>query len=158
MEEIGPKKQRGRPRSEVCTKCGEADLTKFYYLKGKRKSICKKCDIEDKSRQQKANPEAARARLKKFHEVHPGYMRSYNLKKEYGISEEDYQTIFESQFGLCAICGQAPKDGKFHTDHCHTSNVVRGLLCTTCNLMLGLAKDNPEILIKAARYLKLHST
>jgi hypothetical protein len=38
--------------------------------------------------------------------------------------------------------------------HCHTTGKVRGLLCVNCNLAIGLLKDNPDLLNKAASYLK----
>jgi hypothetical protein len=31
------------------------------------------------------------------------------------------------------------------------------LLCSSCNRMLGIAKDDPEILRSAADYLELHA-
>jgi hypothetical protein len=33
---------------------------------------------------------------------------------------------------------------------------VRGLLCHPCNVMIGLAKDNIEVLEMAIKYLKHH--
>lgn len=149
----------GRPKSPFsgqrpCSKCGEADLTKFYYPNGKKKSICKKCDIEQQKQWQKENPVQHQGRMKRWREANPGYFR----KHTYGLSPEEYQAMFEAQFGLCAICGDAPQDGKFHVDHCHSSNVVRSLLCSRCNLMIGMAKDNSQLLRKAAKYLDLHAT
>lgn len=79
------------------------------------------------------------------------------LKKYYGISVEQYMEKCKEQNGLCAICSKVMKVGfskDKHIDHDHTKNVVRGILCESCNLLLGHAKDNPEILIKAAEYLK----
>jgi hypothetical protein len=61
---------------------------------------------------------------------------------------------------LCAICGSRENrkiNGKYATelsiDHCHRTGKVRGLLCHCCNLALGLFKDNPALLEKAASYL-----
>lgn len=70
----------------------------------------------------------------------------------YGITEEEYKTILDKQDGKCSICTQdfikTP-----HIDHCHETKKVRGLLCSNCNTMLGLAKDSPQILERAIHYL-----
>ncbi|HEV2225066.1 MAG TPA: endonuclease domain-containing protein [Candidatus Acidoferrales bacterium] len=55
---------------------------------------------------------------------------------------------------LCDVCGRPEphKDGTVF-DHCHKNGHFRGWLCRNCNWILGLANDNPEILIKLASYL-----
>lgn len=62
-----------------------------------------------------------------------------NLRK-FKITPADFDRMLEEQGGRCAICGTTePRGrGRFHVDHDHTSNVVRGLLCTACNTGLGL--------------------
>lgn len=75
------------------------------------------------------------------------------------ITAKDYLELLEKQGGLCAICYKHPKDDyrrRLSVDHCHKSNTVRGLLCNMCNLMLGHAKDVPNILDKGAKYLREH--
>ena len=61
------------------------------------------------------------------------------------------------QNGLCAICGREPngKGGhaRLHVDHCHASSKVRGLLCGNCNTMIGLAAEDPQVLLAAVEYL-----
>lgn len=78
------------------------------------------------------------------------------LKKNYGITLEDYYNMLEKQQGECAICGTKEPDGRgrLHVDHCHTTEKVRGLLCFTCNIMLGKAKDSIKILKSAIEYLR----
>ena len=39
-------------------------------------------------------------------------------------------------------------------DHDHTEKTFRGWLCRKCNLGCGNFKDNPELLEKAAKYLR----
>lgn len=41
-------------------------------------------------------------------------------------------------------------------DHCHVTRRVRGVLCRTCNSMIGFAYDNPDLLLGGADYLKKH--
>ena len=63
--------------------------------------------------------------------------------------------MFKKQNNKCAICGiEFSDNNKAFVDHCHKTNRVRGLLCTRCNTLLGMAKDNIEILQKAITYLQ----
>lgn len=39
------------------------------------------------------------------------------------------------------------------SDHCHATDVVRGLLCTGCNVAIGLLKDDPVLMLKAIAYV-----
>ena len=64
---------------------------------------------------------------------------------KYGISQLDYQALFEKQQGRCAICGtDNPPVNKrgvaWHLDHCHRTGRVRGILCHRCNVGLGVSK------------------
>lgn len=82
--------------------------------------------------------------------------RGYELKNRYQISLEDYNTILKSQNSRCLICGTDKPNGKdpiFHVDHCHHSKKIRGLLCASCNMGLGLFKHNTEFLNSAIQYL-----
>ena len=56
-----------------------------------------------------------------------------------------------SQTGLCVICPEAPP---VHVDHCHKTGRVRGVLCFNCNAGLGLLRDNPDVMNRAADYLE----
>ena len=77
------------------------------------------------------------------------------LKRRYGLTLEDLQTMRDAQGNQCAVCGEGlTSGGAVHLDHCHETGVVRGILCRHCNLMLGHARDNPETLMAAAAYLK----
>jgi hypothetical protein len=88
-------------------------------------------------------------------------IQSAYLKRNYKIDVDTYEKMLKEQKGLCKICEQPNfKMSTCHTgllvvDHCHTTGVVRGLLCHNCNRGLGLFQDNPENLIKASEYLKV---
>lgn len=77
------------------------------------------------------------------------------LFRTYGITTVEYDEMLEAQNGVCAICGQEEqvKTRGLSVDHCHETGEVRGLLCSFCNMALGLFKDNPQSLINAVKYL-----
>ncbi len=51
----------------------------------------------------------------------------------------------------CEICGAF---GKIEYDHCHETGKFRGWICHRCNLILGLVRDDGELLFKLSNYLK----
>lgn len=65
--------------------------------------------------------------------------RKQNLKFNYNLSLEDYNSLFKKQHGCCLICGkhQTELQKNLHVDHDHLSGEVRGLLCPRCNMGLG---------------------
>lgn len=82
------------------------------------------------------------------------------LKRYYGLSLDEYNSMLEKQNHKCAIClgeGFLMKEHykmKLVVDHCHEGGQVRGLLCHNCNRGLGLFKDDPESLLRGVEYLK----
>lgn len=83
------------------------------------------------------------------------WAKEYSLSWRYGISLEEYVEILDDQNGVCKICGSPPSENfALSVDHNHETGEVRGLLCGSCNFMLGHAKDKPELLRKAAQYLE----
>ena len=84
--------------------------------------------------------------------LHKELNRLYQKKYKYGLSKEDYYSLFETQQNKCAICGDSFDKTKAFVDHDHQSGKVRGLLCTRCNTLLGMTKDNVEILKSAIKY------
>ena len=98
-----------------------------------------------------ANTRARRAKIPAH--VH----RENNLKKNYGMTQADYDKLLESQNGGCAICGSkesgVPRIKQLFVDHCHETDQVRGLLCHQCNAGLGNYSDDISKLESAIRYL-----
>ena len=85
--------------------------------------------------------------------------RRYHLKQTYGITLEEYDMLMEAQQGLCAGCGTDTPGGRFKNfpvDHDHQTGMIRGLLCQTCNMVLGLANEDPDRLRDLADYLSRH--
>ena len=77
------------------------------------------------------------------------------MKSTFNLTVEDYNVLFEKQHGCCAICNRHQTEFKkrLAIDHCHTTNIIRGLLCSSCNTALGLLKDNTNSLQNAIEYL-----
>ena len=78
------------------------------------------------------------------------------MRHKYGITRADFDALLANQRGVCAIC-KGPHVGvgkRFHIDHCHNSNEVRGLLCGNCNTAIGLLGDDPERIERAAAYVR----
>lgn len=99
--------------------------------------------------------------MREYRKRKPHVMKSIDLKKRFGISLEEFELMKQNQNNLCKICGlpeqavdkRTKKVRELAVDHCHTSNKIRGLLCSNCNTALGLLKDDPEILFRAIIYL-----
>lgn len=80
--------------------------------------------------------------------------KEYELRRMFGISLAEYEKMLAEQDGKCAICGQEDQWFSLAVDHCHGTNRIRGLLCSQCNRGLGLFRDNPDYLDRAADYLR----
>ena len=76
------------------------------------------------------------------------------IKKEYGLSEKNFNDLFLSQGAKCAICLDAITHESAHIDHCHKSGKVRGLLCSRCNQGIGLLRESRIIMLSAIKYLE----
>ncbi len=81
--------------------------------------------------------------------------RESQLQRLFGITSKDYSKLLEKQNGKCKICRtKTPKGrGRFHVDHCHVTDKIRGLLCSKCNHGLGQFNDNIKTLASAIQYL-----
>lgn len=106
------------------------------------RSNCKKCASAKAHEWYKDNLSRAQMNQRRFH-----------LKKNYGVTLEQYQVRLDSQGGVCAICGDRP-DQWLAVDHCHSTGAIRGLLCNNCNRAIGLLGDRVDRLKAAINYLE----
>jgi hypothetical protein len=158
-----------------CKHCGLLkSLEDFYGDKKARDGCrpeCKACNLAAKAARNKANPQAARDRVRRWRSENPEKYaalqkrnaarpekkradREGHLKRKYGITLQDYEVMLFVQYGGCLLCGDAPpENGSLHVDHDHDTGEVRGLLCVSCNNALGAFKDSREILERAIAYL-----
>ena len=128
----------------TCMTCGKEKIATDFYVRNKvnmvRHSSCKECD---------------KARVKARHQANPKRTKNNDLKRNYGITLQEHQEMYEEQNGCCAICGNEGngKWKKLCVDHCHKTGKVRKLLCHHCNTALGLVGDNVSTLQKMIEYL-----
>ena len=98
-----------------------------------------------------------RAYMKVYHATHRGALRTYALKRKYGLTPAAFEAILREQGGSCAACETSEWRGKHGSpviDHDHKTGAVRGILCNRCNAAAGMLLDNPETVLKLAVYLR----
>lgn len=117
----------------TCSKCGPVGVRTYHGIP--------RCPNDVK-----AIYEAEKAR-RKAHQIkklaHARHQRAKQRKIAFPYTEN------------CNICGIRDSEaGPQHAyDHCHDSEEHRGWLCRACNTGLGMFKDDPVLLCKAAKYL-----
>lgn len=133
----------------VCVDCGKTEAARYY----KTATRCQDCaEIE------RGKTKAVKRAVKRKDDPAKHSRKDFiaDLKKNYGLTLEQFQALYDSQDGCCAVCGIHESNFKrgLHVDHCHKSGQVRGILCTRCNPGLGYFEDSVEKLEMAITYLK----
>lgn len=59
--------------------------------------------------------------------------------------------LLAAQGGVCALCGRL--SDRWCLDHDHDNEMVRGVLCYSCNVGIGQFGDDPDRLMQAMDYL-----
>ena len=132
-----------------------------YYKKNKEKLGIKRRAYYQKNK--KKFKSWRRGYYLKNKEVNIKVYRNNYLKRTFNMSLGDYDKLLKNQNGLCAICGQ-PETQKIKNkikslaiDHNEETGVIRSLLCMSCNIGLGMFRENIDILKNAINYLIKHS-
>ena len=81
-------------------------------------------------------------------------MKERHQLQKYGLTKVQRETMYAAQNGECAICGEHKSFSKICTDHNHTTEEVRGLLCIFCNTLVGYLEKRPENIERALEYIK----
>lgn len=131
--------KKSKRTSKVCKSCKEEKSIKSYYFANVEKTryatVCKKCS----------------KRIAAEHNRNNKNRKFIILKCEYGITKEEWFDLYNKYNGKCFICKIKKATD---VDHCHKTNVIRGMLCNSCNLGLGSFRDNIIFLENAVSYLK----
>lgn len=168
-----------------CLVCGrspedgaEFDVGAVRRGRGYRKSYCRPCATRKACEHDRQHPEKMSARqARRAPRDWPAErrrrwgsdadkmrdrIRRSSIRKNFGISLEDYKFRFESQGGLCAICDakisldRVPGSPHACLDHDHETGRLREFLCNRCNVMIGMAREDIDVLLSAISYLERH--
>lgn len=156
----------------VCPRCHETkELTEFgknRRSKNGLNSYCRPCACLMRKEWSRANPEKIKAGARRFYlsskakGYRPAYHRRAHLKRDYGLTTDQYDAILASQGGRCAICREYEthvrhgKVTRLAVDHEYGTDRIRELLCQRCNRALGLLRDSEIVLESALAYLRKH--
>lgn len=161
----------------ICTKCNTEHPDDMFRTDRSRTSgrypYCKPCEkagkqawylknidhVKSKAKSNRSkNKDQYAARSMAWRKRNPDRVKSIGLKSTFGITLENYSQMLTDQHGVCAICKIPPEEGVWMcVDHDHQTGKIRGLLCHSCNKMLGFAKDKEDNLESAISYLRKHA-
>jgi hypothetical protein len=155
-----------------CKKCGEVKSIDDFYraagMKDGHRSECKTCHQAKQRQWYLANRVHAIAEVKRWQQENKQHLHAYrrdyrqrrraedrdaHLRRTFGITQADYETLLARQDGGCGICGRRPGKISLHVDHDHETGEIRGLLCVGCNNALGQFHDDAALLVRAADYV-----
>jgi hypothetical protein len=160
----------------TCNTCGITKPLQDYGIRsdsGYYKRRCKPCDNEWHKLHYARNRLAKKQRAKEYYQK-PGvkehrkayrnsrkqkdkiWKKNWDLEKKYGINLDALIDTIKAQHNHCPICRTyyPTFHRAWHVDHCHVSGKIRGVICNSCNILLGHAKDRPRVLRNAAEYLE----
>lgn len=88
--------------------------------------------------------------------------------QRHGLSPFEFNAMLSAQGHVCLICGRGNRGMPWQIDHDHElaklhphalttgcKKCVRGILCKTCNVGLGYFLDSPDLLERAANFIRL---
>ena len=166
------------PKSKKCSKCGKTkpaeDFSPAPSSTDGLYSYCKPCKAKMVKRHRDANKEIISRKAKAKRSTPDGMRknRDATLRAKFGVGHDYYEARLEEQRGVCGICARERRPGEKHfsIDHEHDEYdgnrtyvhvrrrsrplQLRGVLCERCNRGLGLANDDPDLLLAMARYLE----
>lgn len=140
--------------TKTCCRC-KAVLPLAAYNKDSRtrdgaRPECIECRRPEKQRYARENSERIKIKSREWQAKNPDKVRASYLKRTYGMTVPEWDAMFAAQDGKCFTCLAV---GKLVVDHDHETGRVRGLLCSNCNVALGMLKDDPAVLRRMADYL-----
>lgn len=149
--------------AKPCTKCGKSEPEVTFRMRrrpdGKgwiRRPWCRKCESKARTEYRRQWPERQREVARRYKRTHIKKIRRGQARRcwrKIGL-DVDFVEHYMEIHKKCEICGASETERRaLSVDHCHKTNMFRGILCDSCNRGLGYFKDNTKLLLKAADYL-----
>lgn len=130
--------------TKVCRRCGIDKLLSTFSKDGAKKDglklYCKPCEQNQFKLWREKNLEEILLKDRIKHYV-----------RKYGLSQEKAMELVKDRSGSCEICKET-KD--LVVDHHHDTGMVRGMICSACNSMIGYSKENIDNLEACIEYLR----
>ena len=153
-----------KKKTKVCSKCKKRKARSEFSFRGESKdglrSYCRDCERKQRreyfKQYYKKHKEKYQERSKKRDPQRSPHRtaanRNLTLKQR-----EDFIAIRGSCCEVCGISREVHREmfkKDICIDHCHKTNINKGVLCMMCNSAAGRIKDNPNLAWKLFQYLK----
>lgn len=125
-----------------------------------RESHSEKCKQKDRDRYYN-NREAEIERNAKYHRDNREQVARRNRNRRHRLTQEQFDAKVAKQDNKCAICHKSFEETS-HIDHNHAccpklrscDKCRRDLLCSPCNVLIGMSFESEEILQSAIQYVR----
>lgn len=138
-------------KTKICTKCGKKFLATLIYFPPAKRNVCglslwcRNCTRIYSNKLAKTPDQINRRKnwIIKHKDTVNKVARRSALKRLYGITPEEYDILVRKQNNKCKTCHRPDPSGrKLAVDHNHITGKIRGLLCCSCNRLLGRLEKN----------------
>lgn len=157
------------PLEKICTGCKNPFPIESYSLRPdgrgghKRRSRCKKCESDEQKARRNKFPEKAKETkhdsLERCKKDPIRYAKAQKAQwrrqwRKLGLNPDEVFQWIDKHGWVCAICEKPVGHRTRAADHSHLTGKFRGILCSKCNMGIGLLEESPTILQKAIQYLQ----
>ncbi|HET9975372.1 MAG TPA: endonuclease domain-containing protein [Streptosporangiaceae bacterium] len=134
------------------------ESSRRYYAENREKIL------ERTRRYHEVNRDKRREWSRRYQQVNRAAVRQYGLKYAHGLDEGARSAMWQEQGRRCYLCGDALELAAVRVEHWHgcpghspkrsCPDCRRGLACHQCNVIIGLAGEDPAMLRRIADNLE----
>ncbi len=151
---------------KTCSMCKRILSLSSYYKAKKNKDgyfgHCKECQKTKSHDFYIKNKEKRNKQTRVWRKSNPKRLKTIERRatlKKHGVALEEYEFLLKRCGNRCVICNEKETRKNQYgitplsVDHDHKTGKIRGLLCNRCNRVLGMVKDDLNILTEMKSYL-----